>query len=139
MSTLVSAGLGNAIGAAVLAALALLAGRYCRRPALVHSLWLLVLIKLITPPLVRPPVAWLPPGELAPAPHSAPAAPPPPVVAALPAPVSDSFTISLQPVFTDLNGTRVILMPEASAEPPSTRARTNLEADGTFVGEHSEL
>src|SRR5207253_8529964 len=37
--------------ATVLALLASTVGLVCRRPALVHSLWLLVLIKLITPPI----------------------------------------------------------------------------------------
>src|SRR5437868_7137209 len=60
MSTLLYVGLANAACAALLAVPALLATRFCRRPALVHSLWLLVLIKLVTPPIFRPPVAWLP-------------------------------------------------------------------------------
>jgi beta-lactamase regulating signal transducer with metallopeptidase domain len=38
--------------AAALAVIATLAGLMCRRPALVHALWLLVLLKLVTPPLV---------------------------------------------------------------------------------------
>src|SRR5437660_11297135 len=43
--------LGNAVVATVLALLASAVGLVCRRPALIHSLWLLVLIKLITPPI----------------------------------------------------------------------------------------
>jgi len=43
--------LSNAVMATVLALLASTVGLVCRRPALVHSLWLLVLIKLITPPI----------------------------------------------------------------------------------------
>jgi beta-lactamase regulating signal transducer with metallopeptidase domain len=43
--------LGNAVAATVLALLASAVGLVCRRPALVHSLWVLVLIKLITPPI----------------------------------------------------------------------------------------
>src|SRR5262245_12620676 len=50
MPTLVQVGLANAATAALLALAALAAGRWCRKPALVHSLWLLVLVKLITPP-----------------------------------------------------------------------------------------
>jgi WD40 repeat protein/beta-lactamase regulating signal transducer with metallopeptidase domain len=50
--TLVEIGLANILVAAVLAVGAVVAGRWCRRPALVHCLWLLVLIKLVTPPLV---------------------------------------------------------------------------------------
>jgi WD40 repeat protein/beta-lactamase regulating signal transducer with metallopeptidase domain len=58
--TLVEVGLANACAAGLLALLALAAGRWSRRPALVHSLWLLVLIKLVTPPLVALPlpIAW---------------------------------------------------------------------------------
>jgi len=44
-------GLSNAVAASVLALVALLVGRLVRRPALAHALWLLVLVKLITPPL----------------------------------------------------------------------------------------
>ncbi len=64
METLLEVGLSNAVMAAALAVLAGLIGLVCRRPALVHALWLLVLLKLVTPPLVsisvRPP---LPPAE----------------------------------------------------------------------------
>jgi WD40 repeat protein/beta-lactamase regulating signal transducer with metallopeptidase domain len=60
MSTLLSFGLANAVCAAVLAAVALVAGRFCRRPAVIHSLWLLVLLKLVTPPLWPITVATLP-------------------------------------------------------------------------------
>ncbi|MGL4549850.1 MAG: M56 family metallopeptidase, partial [Gemmataceae bacterium] len=70
---LVEVGLANAAVAAVLALLALLAGALCRRPALAHVLWLLVLIKLITPPLFRVPV----PGLREPAPAAAPKPKPP--------------------------------------------------------------
>src|SRR5438477_633544 len=61
MSPLLSYGLANAVCAVPLAFLAFLAGKYARRPALAHSLWLLVLVKLITPPLFRFDFAWLPP------------------------------------------------------------------------------
>lgn len=51
MDTLEQVVLGNAVAATALALLASAVGLVCRRPALVHSLWLLVLIKLITPPI----------------------------------------------------------------------------------------
>jgi beta-lactamase regulating signal transducer with metallopeptidase domain len=51
-------GLSNAVLACVPAALALAVGLTCRRPALVHALWLLVLLKLVTPPLFRVPLPW---------------------------------------------------------------------------------
>jgi len=43
----------------LLALLAAAIGSMCRRPAIKHSLWLLVLLKLITPPIVGIPVPWL--------------------------------------------------------------------------------
>ncbi|HEY7426255.1 MAG TPA: M56 family metallopeptidase [Gemmataceae bacterium] len=58
MDDLLNIALSNAVVAAVLALVAAAAGALCRRPALVHGLWLLVLLKLVTPPLLRIPVAW---------------------------------------------------------------------------------
>jgi WD40 repeat protein/beta-lactamase regulating signal transducer with metallopeptidase domain len=52
--------LGNLAVAAALAAVALAAGRWLNRPAVAHVLWLLVLVKLLTPPLVTIPVQCLP-------------------------------------------------------------------------------
>jgi beta-lactamase regulating signal transducer with metallopeptidase domain len=51
METLVHAGLSNALFAIPLAIVALAVGRFTRRPATAHALWLLVLIKLLTPPV----------------------------------------------------------------------------------------
>jgi beta-lactamase regulating signal transducer with metallopeptidase domain len=57
--TLLYAGLVNAILAALLAMIvAPLASLLRGRPALVHGLWLLVLLKLVTPPLVHLPLPW---------------------------------------------------------------------------------
>src|SRR5262245_38363496 len=78
MSSLLEMALANAAGAAVLAVVALAVGCVCRRPAVLHALWLLVLLKLFAPPLVRPAVRVLPP---------LPAEPAAPAVAAAPAPV----------------------------------------------------
>jgi beta-lactamase regulating signal transducer with metallopeptidase domain len=44
-------GVSNAVAATVLAVLAAIVGRVIRRPALTHAVWLLVLVKLVTPPL----------------------------------------------------------------------------------------
>jgi beta-lactamase regulating signal transducer with metallopeptidase domain len=57
--------LANAVCVLILAVPAWLVGRYARRPALAHALWLLVLLKLLTPPLIRPELPWLaaPPSE----------------------------------------------------------------------------
>jgi len=51
-------GLLNAVLAAVLALVVLCVTWICRRPALAHALWLLVLIKLITPPFWPIEVPW---------------------------------------------------------------------------------
>ncbi len=65
MESLVHAMLSNALVVAVLAMLVAIMGRACRRPALIHGLWLIVMLKLVTPPLL--PVS-LPAGlELGPA------------------------------------------------------------------------
>jgi beta-lactamase regulating signal transducer with metallopeptidase domain len=59
VETLLRAGLGNAVAATLLALLvAGLGGFFRRAPALRHVLWLLVLLKLVTPPLAGVPVAW---------------------------------------------------------------------------------
>jgi beta-lactamase regulating signal transducer with metallopeptidase domain len=58
MTDFVQAGLGNALVALVLAVVALIVGLACRRPAVAHALWLLVLIKLVTPPLLSVSLPW---------------------------------------------------------------------------------
>ena len=58
MQTLLDIGLSNAVMASVLALLAAVAGFLCRRPAVRHTLWLRVLLKLITPPLLPIPVVY---------------------------------------------------------------------------------
>jgi beta-lactamase regulating signal transducer with metallopeptidase domain len=52
MESLVHTLFSNALAATVLAVIATCVARSCRRPALTHSLWLLVMVKLITPPIV---------------------------------------------------------------------------------------
>jgi bla regulator protein blaR1 len=56
MNALLQIGLTNAVLATVLAVAAAGAGKLFRRPALAHALWLLVLVKLVTPPLVIVPI-----------------------------------------------------------------------------------
>ena len=48
----------NIAVAGILALAATVAGRFFRRPAVAHGLWLLVLLKLVTPPLWQVPVPW---------------------------------------------------------------------------------
>ncbi len=52
MESLVQSILSNAVAAAILALAVGTFSRLCRRPALIHCLWLVVLLKLITPPVV---------------------------------------------------------------------------------------
>lgn len=65
MTWLLEVGLSNLAVAALLALIAAMAGRCFKRPALTHALWLLVFLKLITPPLVPLPLGWLTPENVA--------------------------------------------------------------------------
>ena len=56
MYSLVEIGILNAITAGAMALVVLLIGRLLRRPAVIHALWVLVLLKLVTPPIVEIPV-----------------------------------------------------------------------------------
>ena len=60
METLLRAGLSNAVAASVMAILVVtvLSRPLARRPAILHGLWLLVLIKLLTPPIYEVPIPW---------------------------------------------------------------------------------
>ena len=72
---LLQLGLGNALAAALLALLvaAVTFPLRRRRPALVHALWLVVLLKLMTPPLWTLPLTWPTPQPAATAPPAPPA------------------------------------------------------------------
>src|SRR5205823_5456852 len=59
MRTLLDMGLANALTAGLAAVAAFGVSRVGRRwPALVHFLWLVVLIKLVTPPVLGVPLPW---------------------------------------------------------------------------------
>jgi bla regulator protein BlaR1 len=58
MNNLLETGLCNAAMATVLAVLAAGLCRIWRRPAFAHAVWLIVLLKLLTPPLVPVPLPW---------------------------------------------------------------------------------
>ncbi len=59
METLLRAGLSNAVAATLMALMvACLSRPLARRPAIRHGLWVLVLLKLITPPVYELPVPW---------------------------------------------------------------------------------
>src|SRR5207237_6565120 len=57
MESLVHDMLSNAMAVTVLAAVVAVLGRACRRPALIHSLCLVAILKLVTPPVVPVPVS----------------------------------------------------------------------------------
>jgi len=65
VASLLHVGLGNAAAATALALAAWLACRALRgrRPAVAHALWLLVLLKLLTPPLWTLRVPWFGPAR----------------------------------------------------------------------------
>ena len=64
MSTTLAIGLSNAAAVAILAPLVALVSRGLKgRPALVHGLWVLVLLKLVTPPLFTIPIGPASPGD----------------------------------------------------------------------------
>ena len=85
MDLFLRVGLGNAVAATLLAVVAAAVTRLARRPALAHGLWLLVLLKLLTPPLWQVPVPW---------PESGPA---PPTLEAPPALPADTTTATAVP------------------------------------------
>jgi beta-lactamase regulating signal transducer with metallopeptidase domain len=58
MPQLLEIALSNLLVAALLALPATVAGLWGKRPALTHALWLLVLLKLITPPFFVVPIDW---------------------------------------------------------------------------------
>jgi beta-lactamase regulating signal transducer with metallopeptidase domain len=63
LDLLLQVALSNAVLAVVLALAAAAVGSLCRRPALTHCLWILVLLKLLTPPLIWVRVPWPGVGE----------------------------------------------------------------------------
>jgi len=58
MDALLRIGLANALLATLLALVVAAVSRVWRRPALSHGLWLLVLFKLLMPPLIAVPLPW---------------------------------------------------------------------------------
>jgi beta-lactamase regulating signal transducer with metallopeptidase domain len=103
MPSLLYLALSNAILATLLAALVAVVTRFCRRPSVRHALWLLVLLKLLTPPLLPLSVTW-PQGEEI---KSLPSEPPPTAII---------FPESLESI---ANGRR---QPAGEAEQPADEA-----------------
>src|SRR5262245_39542561 len=88
MDALFTGVLSNAAAAALLALLAFGGGLRIRRPALRHGLWLLVFLKLLTPPILCSSLGWTTTPEPAPAPLTLPVAPA--IVAELPVPAPEA-------------------------------------------------
>jgi beta-lactamase regulating signal transducer with metallopeptidase domain len=123
VNDLLEIGLSNALAAAVLALIAVAVGAVCRRPALIHGLWLLVLLKLVTPPLARIPVAWPAPTESAAHESLSPGSEAPPMLAEIeerPAPLAAAE----QP-------TRVFVVPDEESDEPSLPAEAAPVAPAT--------
>jgi len=80
--------LGNAILISVLAPLVCLVSHWCRRPAVAHALWVLLLVKLITPGIV--PVPILPRLTAQSSPRETPSAEPGATRALIPNPIDES-------------------------------------------------
>lgn len=95
---LLERGLSNLAVAAALAVPAIVAGWWGKRPALTHALWLLVLLKLVTPPVVGLPVRVLPPKPVVAEAPTAPVptpVPPPVVVPATPPASPDPVEVAM--------------------------------------------
>jgi WD40 repeat protein/beta-lactamase regulating signal transducer with metallopeptidase domain len=75
--TLLEIGLANVVLASLLALAVWLVARRIKQPALLHALWLIVLLKLVTPPLFFWELRWLSALEPAPAPRVAVVSTPP--------------------------------------------------------------
>jgi beta-lactamase regulating signal transducer with metallopeptidase domain len=58
MESLLAIALSNAAVATLMTLVVAVSGRVCRRPAVRHALWLLVLLKLVTPSLVPLQITW---------------------------------------------------------------------------------
>lgn len=56
LDTFVAIGLGNAFVATLFALGVVLLSRWCHKPALLHGLWVVVLLKLVTPPMITIPI-----------------------------------------------------------------------------------
>jgi beta-lactamase regulating signal transducer with metallopeptidase domain len=72
MPSLLCLALSNAVLATILAVIVAVIARCCRRPAVRHALWLLVLLKLVTPPLLPLSIAWPRSDEIEPQPAELP-------------------------------------------------------------------
>ena len=119
MDTLLDVAVSNAAVAGLLGLIAWFVGLVCRRPAVVHALWLLVLLKLVTPPVVAVPISWTPPAVANQAavelvlPALPAAAPDPAPLAAVDVPAWDMLLLAEEPRWED-----AVPLPRAEAVVP---------------------
>jgi beta-lactamase regulating signal transducer with metallopeptidase domain len=118
LHALLSAAASNALAAAALAVPAALASRR-GRPALAHGLWLLVLLKLVTPPLLPVAVPWPAAAEAPRAESASPAAAP---VAEAPPRPAEARPATLGAVVIEEPPEAPAVAPEPPAVPPLPEA-----------------
>jgi beta-lactamase regulating signal transducer with metallopeptidase domain len=122
VETLLLVGLSNAVVATILALAVGAATWVCRRPALLHGLWLLVLLKLITPPLVALPLSW---PRTEPVPHEQ-------TLSQEESPAADAPLIDITPITLPPDLLREPTEP-SEPTPETSRARTSWPAIVTAV------
>jgi beta-lactamase regulating signal transducer with metallopeptidase domain len=134
VDTLLHVGLGNALAATALAlAVAALTRVFRSRPALTRGLWLLVLLKLLTPPLLSPRVAW--PAAFAPtAPPAVSLAPPGGALRVAPAPPTPEADLDEEPAPLPVAAG----LPDAPAREPDVAA-ADVPAEEAAVAPRSRL
>jgi beta-lactamase regulating signal transducer with metallopeptidase domain len=126
---LLQVGLTNALTATFLALVAAGLGAACRRPALSHALWLLVLLKLLTPPVLSIPISWPAGGRQPPRPVMTGAERPQPAPAFPPSNLPEEPSGSPEPIETARNS----MAAEAALAPPAS----GLTADDPVTAESS--
>jgi beta-lactamase regulating signal transducer with metallopeptidase domain len=117
VEALLSIALGNAVAAAGLAVVVAALTRVCRRPAVAHALWLLVLLKLLTPPLVPLTVPWPQAVETAPVVTESPSS----------KPIFPSRTEPIPPFPPVTNAVETPVVPEADPSPTVSAATLSWE------------
>jgi beta-lactamase regulating signal transducer with metallopeptidase domain len=127
VDTFLHFGLANAVVATILALLVAGVCCFCRRPPLAHSLWLLVLLKLLTPPLLTVPLPWPLDSSLPP--------PPMPKESASAEPRTERTEVVFSPVNTDKEDHFIDLPSEQPLEPspPSEGGRFQLVVLGLWL------
>jgi beta-lactamase regulating signal transducer with metallopeptidase domain len=128
MPTLLEMGLSNALIAGLLALIALACSRW-GRPALAHGLWLLVLIKLVTPPVIPVSLPWTPRTD---ATETRVALPPSDLVERLPAGASEWDDALLQSALAERE-------PEPAVETTNPQPSQETELQSPLQGWHDLL